>query len=246
MTTALEEIDAERRRQVESEGWTAAHDDDHDAGELAAAAATYAINAACVLHPLNGTPIDLEELPFVFWPWDKAWWKPKSPRRDLVRAAALIVAELERLERADSRIVTERTQFQLAGGLTIVADPSVPDDEIRVVYPADALAALRRLFEAVVNGNDPEAMREAQRALDHARTAVGTVPRGWKLVPENVTPEMQRAYFDVIDENMRRVETDVTFGRYANAREAYRAMLKAAPTPPGVKAATRSDGVDQP
>jgi hypothetical protein len=38
-----------------------------------------------------------------FWPWSLHWWKPKSPRRDLIRAAALIVAEIERLDRADSR-----------------------------------------------------------------------------------------------------------------------------------------------
>jgi hypothetical protein len=34
------------------------------------------------------------------WPWDLKWWKPTTPRRDLVKAAALIVAEIERLDRA--------------------------------------------------------------------------------------------------------------------------------------------------
>lgn len=38
--------------------------------------------------------------PTTVWPWDWAWWKPKNPRRDLVRAAALIIAEIERLDRA--------------------------------------------------------------------------------------------------------------------------------------------------
>lgn len=33
------------------------------------------------------------------WPWDAKWWKPKNTRRDLVRAGALIVAELERMDR---------------------------------------------------------------------------------------------------------------------------------------------------
>lgn len=35
------------------------------------------------------------------WPrsWSRAWWKPKNPRRDLVRAAALLIAEIERLDR---------------------------------------------------------------------------------------------------------------------------------------------------
>ena len=31
--------------------------------------------------------------------WSKDWWKPKDKRRDLIRAAALIVAEIERLDR---------------------------------------------------------------------------------------------------------------------------------------------------
>lgn len=94
------EIVAERRRQVEQEGWSQAHDDEHDAGEMAAAAAAYALNASCVLYPANGTP--LEAAP-AFWMWDLKWWKPKDPRRDLVRAGALIVAELEKLDRDAKR-----------------------------------------------------------------------------------------------------------------------------------------------
>jgi hypothetical protein len=39
---ALGEIAAERRRQIEVEGWTHAHDDGHDDGSLAAAAACHA------------------------------------------------------------------------------------------------------------------------------------------------------------------------------------------------------------
>jgi hypothetical protein len=34
-----------------------------------------------------------------YWPWEDKWWKPKDRRRDLVRAGALIVAEIERLDR---------------------------------------------------------------------------------------------------------------------------------------------------
>ncbi|HCE5729600.1 hypothetical protein ACP0KH_06585 [Pseudomonas aeruginosa] len=39
------------------------------------------------------------DLPFC-WPWDKDWWKPTSARRDLVKACALALAEIERLDRA--------------------------------------------------------------------------------------------------------------------------------------------------
>lgn len=86
----LEDIRAERQRQQEVEGWTTAHDDDHWGGELALAAACYAAHA-------GGRYQDA--LPAI-WPWRREWWKPKNARRDLVRAGALIVAEIERLDRA--------------------------------------------------------------------------------------------------------------------------------------------------
>lgn len=39
----------------------------------------------------------------VLWPWDREWWKPKDRRRNLVRAAALLIAEIERLDRAEDK-----------------------------------------------------------------------------------------------------------------------------------------------
>ena len=96
MKTGLELIAEERHRQVAGENWTPQHDDEHDAGELAAAASAYAMNAACLLHPMCGTPL---ESPPIVWPWDAAAWKPKEPIRDLVRAGALIAAEIDRLQR---------------------------------------------------------------------------------------------------------------------------------------------------
>lgn len=37
--------------------------------------------------------------PPVDWPWATRWWKPKDRVRNLERAGALIIAELERIER---------------------------------------------------------------------------------------------------------------------------------------------------
>ena len=91
----LREIDEERTRQIASEGWTAEHDDGHTNGELARAAGCYALHAGLpepAQVAAGHAPGD--------WPWDAAWWKPKDRRRDLIRAAALIVAEVERLDRA--------------------------------------------------------------------------------------------------------------------------------------------------
>lgn len=93
----LYEIERERIRQISEEGWTPERDDEqHQHGSLARAAACYATHAAdCTAH---GKELISEDSPHD-WPWDEAWWKPNGKRRDLVRAGALIVAEIERLDR---------------------------------------------------------------------------------------------------------------------------------------------------
>lgn len=93
----------ERRRQIQDKGYDACHDAGHDCGELAAAAANYALNAACQLSPYDGLsndePPDSDSWPSLSGePWP---WKPKDAKRDLVRAGALIAAELERMLRRD-------------------------------------------------------------------------------------------------------------------------------------------------
>lgn len=93
--TAIEDIAAERKRQIEAEGWTVAHDDEHDEGQLTRAAACYAMGRTRF-----GDAYGPENL----WPWDNEWWKPGSYRRNLVKAGALIVAEIERLDRASSTV----------------------------------------------------------------------------------------------------------------------------------------------
>ena len=97
--SAIEEIAAERQRQIDDEGWDHEHDDEHTAGNLALAGACYASAASAGL----STPgADYKILPASFrWPWEAKWWKLKNPRRDLIRAAALIVAEIERMDRKD-------------------------------------------------------------------------------------------------------------------------------------------------
>jgi len=92
----IADIQRERERQKEIEGWTPEHDDTHRDGEMAVAAAAYAYNAA----QGDGSRKYNEDHPITIWPWDQKRWKPKTRRRDLIKAAALIVAEIERLDRA--------------------------------------------------------------------------------------------------------------------------------------------------
>lgn len=89
VTAAAADVLAERQRQVAAEGWTAERDDSYQNSELADAAACYAIHA----HNQGfSTP--------AHWPWSPTWWKQTNPRRDLVKAGALILAEIERIDRA--------------------------------------------------------------------------------------------------------------------------------------------------
>ncbi|MCP9249719.1 hypothetical protein MMZ00_28445 [Pseudomonas aeruginosa] len=81
------DVQAERRRQVEAEGWTPEHDDLYCAAELPRAAAAYILNGAN------------DEAPAI-WPFSAKWWKPSTARRDMVKACALALAEIERLDRA--------------------------------------------------------------------------------------------------------------------------------------------------
>ena len=90
--TGIELIADERQRQISEEWWTPEHDDEHRAGQLAAAAAVYAIPRAQRQRFLI----------FGYWPWKESWYKP-TPNdrvRELVKAGALIAAEIDRLQRA--------------------------------------------------------------------------------------------------------------------------------------------------
>lgn len=89
--TGVAAIAAERQRQIGSEGFDPKHDDAHTIGELAMAAAAYVENA--------GDKADVPAL----WPWADHWWKPTDRRGDLVKAGALIAAEIDRLDRRDAR-----------------------------------------------------------------------------------------------------------------------------------------------
>lgn len=100
MSDALDAIAEERNRQINEEGWTCAHDDEHSGGEMADAAACYALSSDG-RRKLDAHDIGLKRWPPVFWPWSNRYWKPKTRDRDLIRAGALIVAELERIKRAE-------------------------------------------------------------------------------------------------------------------------------------------------
>lgn len=110
-SAAVNDVLVERVRQLSEEGYDAAHDDEHTDGSLALAAACYATP-----HRIYVKQDYADSVTFVDpWPWEKRadkrpydgnvvrsnGSKGEAKRRDLlVKAAALILAELERIDRA--------------------------------------------------------------------------------------------------------------------------------------------------
>ncbi|WP_049850137.1 hypothetical protein [Trabulsiella odontotermitis] len=88
-TAAIRDVIAERQRQVHVKGYSAEYDDHYKPGELARAGAAYALRTA---RPLFTVP--------AVYPWARYTFKFYDPRRSLVVAAALILAEIERTDRA--------------------------------------------------------------------------------------------------------------------------------------------------
>lgn len=85
-------IAQERRRQIEGERFDPDADQQYHQGELAKAAACYVgLVARDASSEATACPPE--------WPWARAWWKPKDARSNLVRAGALIAAELDRMDR---------------------------------------------------------------------------------------------------------------------------------------------------
>jgi hypothetical protein len=101
MPVAWADVISERQRQADGEGYTREHDDEHDDGALSAAASTYALAASDKLNPARrGIEFGGGRRGPSTWPWSRDAWKPAPPRRMLVKAGALILAEIERLDRA--------------------------------------------------------------------------------------------------------------------------------------------------
>jgi hypothetical protein len=120
LTPGAIDVLAERRRQrtdpqTGGEGYSDAHDDDHIGGDLAAAAACYAAPKPLLLRTEGLDAVSFADP----WPWDDGFdkrprdrnhkllsarqMKPALRRDLLVKAAALLIAEIDRLDRAAAR-----------------------------------------------------------------------------------------------------------------------------------------------
>lgn len=84
MSSFLNLVRDEREKQINKHGYTPEHDDEHVDGEIADAAACYA---------------STELIPY--WPWEPEYFKKeeKTRKEQIITAAAMLMAEYERLER---------------------------------------------------------------------------------------------------------------------------------------------------
>lgn len=100
--TGIERIAAERKRQIEQEGWAPEHDDQYHNQQLMHAAGCYLQMGVFLdqVRPDRRQAMVDNAGPATRWPWEEWWWKPSpDPIRNLEKAGALIAAEIDRLER---------------------------------------------------------------------------------------------------------------------------------------------------
>ncbi|EXH14071.1 hypothetical protein J668_3669 [Acinetobacter baumannii 1276470-86] len=100
---AVKDVLNERERQIIKEGYLPEFDNLYEGNELPRAASCYvdhAVSRGWVYSSKDfGPEVYMDEDAAGWGPFADTFWKPKSPRQDLVRAAALLIAEIERLDR---------------------------------------------------------------------------------------------------------------------------------------------------
>ena len=114
--TGVQLITIERERQINEEGWTPEHDDEHENGEMGLMASLYATPILLYCHDKRKDGVWFHD-PYISLVWDEEWderkrsvlgniiqnknFPTKQRIRNLVKAGALIAAEIDRLQRLE-------------------------------------------------------------------------------------------------------------------------------------------------
>lgn len=169
MSTGAELIAAERQRQIDVEGWTAEHDAKHDDQSLIDAAHCY-LNAPLFSYlvrsarPIGHGPTKGEPWTPDRWPWQPRYWKPRPDDRirELVKAGALVAAEIDRLSRSaapekpqrEATTVSARISAKIIDGRSwrIVA---VYDDGCVTSFPENRAVTSELIEESHANLHAP-------------------------------------------------------------------------------------------
>ncbi len=99
-TKAWRDVLAERGRQIHDKGYTPEHDDAHARGEILLGALSCALVVSVNFYP-ESDRASIRRTALGYWPWEDGAPDPaKPPRAHLVQAVAMMVAEIERIDRA--------------------------------------------------------------------------------------------------------------------------------------------------
>jgi hypothetical protein len=182
-------IAAERRRHFQVEDWTPEHDDDHVHGEMAIAAACYA-----VLHTDASVKYPDDNPEGSGWPWGAEWFKPKDEIHNLARAGALMAAEIDRLKRSTSTMSTAPApQPVLDAGEWRVGEQGNALGPLDPIYPivdaqtgkAVALAANPKDAAQIVSDHRSAAtVPNLVQALKEARALIGSTDELARLISQ--------------------------------------------------------------
>lgn len=94
-------IARERYRQIAEKKYDAKNDDAYSwtSNPMLLAAMAYLETAT---YYVGALPVDyVKTAPPNYWPFERGFWKPKSPKEDLARAAALMAATMDQLDRLE-------------------------------------------------------------------------------------------------------------------------------------------------
>ena len=100
MTPGALDVAIERSRQITEKGYDQTHDDAHKDGQLTDAAKCYIAVAVAQQREKENRGINLSEL--AGWPFEEPLKQKPTPRENLKIAAALLIAEYDRLGRLDA------------------------------------------------------------------------------------------------------------------------------------------------
>lgn len=120
------DVVAKRRYLIEYEGIDYGVEDDLSSGELAEAADCY------LRYFGNATP--------KYWPLSESLWKPSARRENLVTAAALIIAEIERRDRAGCAPSVEALEIADVEDIAMHGDSSAVPVVMDGIIPATTKA----------------------------------------------------------------------------------------------------------
>lgn len=176
-TTGADLIAQERARQQDQEGYLPDHDDRHAAGELVDAALAYLLWTAGRLAPVYDDLADHQAEGV--WPWHLDDFKPDPDlRRNLVRAGALIAAELDRYNRQAAHLAAGALEYAAAHHpLELVR----VGDDLRMICGNAACAGWVDQLDLEQATASPAYQAEAylaDRAEQHHRAVAGLAPTG--------------------------------------------------------------------